>query len=273
MSNKKNTQKNKSTQKKIKTKKKATKASSKQKENKAVKLINKNLKKASKKINPVIEEAKKKASQLKKRLTENKSLKRPETATKTENEFAEKDYVEDAIKNARSIFTSGEKVLYAALQKKLLNIRPKAVVVTNKRIILYEKGFFKANFIDYLWKDLADAHLREDILRSTISFELHNGNKFVIDKLPKDHARKIYSIAQEKEEEWREINRNRDLEEKRALSGGHHIVIGNDNESENKTHNKDSIKKKLKELKELLEDDLITNEEFIAKKEELIKKL
>ena len=101
------------------------------------------------------------------------------------------------------------------------------------------------------------------MLGAELKFEFESGS-IIIGRLPKNQAKKIYSIAQEKEEEWLEKRRLRDIEETRAKSGASHIVVGKNSEQIN-------IKTKLLELKNLLKEDLITQDEYHRKKAEILK--
>lgn len=176
-----------------------------------------------------------------------------------------KELLDKAIKESEKLFTSGEKHLCAAVQQKLLlNLLPHSIIVTNKRVVKHIPGVFKATFEDYLWKDLKDVHLIEKVFGAQLNFEFNQGS-IVIENLPKNQAKKIYTIAQEREEEWVEKRRLRDMEETRAKSGGSHINIGNQEKSDTKS--------KLLELKSLLEEDLITQDEYQRKKAEILKEV
>ena len=78
---------------------------------------------------------------------------------------------------------------------------------------------------DYQWKDLHDAKLSENTLPnicgSRIEFHVgKNQSSLVIDGIESSIASSIYVYAQSQEQEWEEKRRIRDLEEKRAASGG-----------------------------------------------------
>ncbi|MCK4968841.1 MAG: PH domain-containing protein, partial [Candidatus Aenigmarchaeota archaeon] len=164
------------------------------------------------------------------------------------------DQSKQVLIEVEKIFTDGEKHLSLAIQKKpIINILPHAIIVTNKRIIKYQPRILGTVFVDYLWKDLKDVHLRETIFGGHLNFTFELGN-IIITHIPKDQAKEIYRIAQEREEEWCEKKRHRHLEETRAKSGANHILV---NGSQNNSSNTD-LRTKLLELKELLKDDIIT---------------
>jgi len=114
-----------------------------------------------------------------------------------------------------------------------------------------------------LWKDIIEVHLNEKLLGCELVFEFENG-EIVLDKLPKNQAKKIYSISQEREEEWVEKKRLRRIEETRAASGASQIMV-------NASNNSSSTKAKLVELKNLLDEGLITQDEYHKKKDVILK--
>jgi hypothetical protein len=74
-------------------------------------------------------------------------------------------------------------------------------------------------FTDFVWKDIADVHTKEEIIGAIFSVETISGAETGIDYLPRVQARKLYQYAQERNQMEREARRLRDLEEKRAESG------------------------------------------------------
>ena len=80
--------------------------------------------------------------------------------------------------------------------------------------------------------------------------------------MPKKKAKELYRYAQEREEEWRTKKRARNIEAARASSGASSIVVGQTSGSH--------MKSKLLELKQLLEEELITQDEYYKKKNEFL---
>jgi|TARA_B100001971_G_C18248534_1_gene576291 hypothetical protein len=170
------------------------------------------------------------------------------------------------IERAKKLFTSDEKELCVVVQQKpVVNLLPHSIIVTNRRIIRHLPGILRVKFEDYLWKDLIDVHLSERLLGGRLKFRFGNGS-FVIDKLPKDQSKRVYAIAQEREEEWVERKRMRMIEESRAKSGATFLHVGKDGQ-------KVDVKSKLVELKTLLDESLITQDEYDSKKAELLKRI
>jgi hypothetical protein len=169
-----------------------------------------------------------------------------------------------ALTSCQKLYTDGEKTLGAAVQQKpLFNMLPHSVVVTNKRVILHQPQVFRTNFVDFLWKDIVKVHLTDRVFGSQLTFQFKTGH-IATSYLPKNQAKKVYSIAQAREEEWVEKRRMRHIEEQRAKSGANHIVVGN------KEGNAMGIKERLLELDELLKDGLVTQDEYQNKKMEIL---
>lgn len=183
---------------------------------------------------------------------------------KSINAEQRKELLDKAVEYAKKVFTEGEKQLCAIVQQKpMLNLLPHSIVVTNKRVIRCIPKIFGAKFEDFLWKDLKSVHLNEKLLGCELIFEFENGT-ITLDKLPKNQAKKIYSVSQEREEEWIEKNRLRMIEETRAASGASQIMVST-------TTDQSGTKAKLLELKNLLDEGLITQDEYHKKKDIILK--
>jgi hypothetical protein len=167
------------------------------------------------------------------------------------------------------LLTSGERVLYIAVQKPVtVDLSPDVVVLTNRRFMHYKPSMFgRAEFRDYIWRDLKEAQLTENVFRSTISLQAANGDRIVVDDLVKAQARRLYSIAQEMEENVREELRMREMEEKRAAAGG--IVL----QGATPQQAAEDPMQALAKLKQLADAGLITTDEYEAKKKEILARL
>src|ERR1700710_2145843 len=120
------------------------------------------------------------------------------------------------------LLTTGEEIIYIATQKKpLVNLLPDCVAITNKRLLFFTPANLglSIKFVDFVWKDVVDVFIKEEIIGAIFSAKTTNGAEMGVDYLPKVQARKLYQYAQERKEEEREARRLRDLEEKRAESG------------------------------------------------------
>ncbi len=195
------------------------------------------------------------------------------------------------------LLTTDEEILYIAVQKKpLVNILPECVALTNKRILFFTPTNLglSIKFIDFVWKDIVDVYTKEEIIGAIFSVKTTNGAEMGIDYLPKVQARKLYQYAQERKEAEREARRLRDLEEKRAESG----AIQFDNGARaaafqpvapvavpepepihipepavQEAVKPDELTEKLKKLRMLFDNGLISQEEYNHKKLDLLSDL
>src|ERR1700749_2897815 len=130
--------------------------------------------------------------------------------------------VEKIYLRLNDLLTTGEDILYIAVQKKpIVNLFPDCVALTNKRVLFFTPANLglSIKFVDFVWKDIVDVFTKEEIIRAIFSVRTVAGAEMGVDYLPKVQARKLYQYAQERKEAEREARRLRDLEEKRAESG------------------------------------------------------
>ena len=138
------------------------------------------------------------------------------------NEEQDPRAVEKIYLRLTDLLTTGEEPLYIAVQKKpIVNLFPDCVALTNKRVLFFTPANLglTIKFIDFVWKDIVDVYTKEEIIGAIFSVKTTNGAEMGVDYLPKVQARKLYQYAQERKEAEREARRLRDLEEKRAESG------------------------------------------------------
>ena len=173
------------------------------------------------------------------------------------------------------LLTKGEEPLYIAVQKPILpDLTPEIMVMTNRRLMHYQPDLFgRAKFIDYIWRDMRSVEMEENVWRATITIEIINGDKIRVDNLVKEQARRLYSIAQQMEENVREELRLREMEEKRAAAGG--VILGGLSSVSSGTSASPTEEpvQALSKLKQLMEAGLITPAEYEAKKKEILSRL
>ncbi len=75
------------------------------------------------------------------------------------------------------------------------------------------------SFHDYQWQDVLDVSMKQGMLSTEIVIETAAG-KQEIGAIEKEQARRLYGLAQQLEQEWREKRRVREMEEARAKAGG-----------------------------------------------------
>jgi len=207
--------------------------------------------------------------------------------------------VEKVYLRLADLLTTGEEILYIAVQKKpIVNLFPDCVALTNKRILFFTPANLglTIKFLDFVWKDIVDVFTKEEIIGAIFSVKTTNGAEMGVDYLPKVQARKLYQYAQERKEAEREARRLRDLESKRAESGSIQFdnaartvaqqpvapaVQASDPEPVHilvppvtqETPKPDELTEKLKKLRMLFDSGLISQEEYNHKKLDLLSEL
>jgi hypothetical protein len=216
------------------------------------------------------------------------------------NEEQDPKTVEKIYLRLADLLTTGEEALYIAVQKKpLVNLFPDCIALTNKRILFFTPANLglSIKFIDFVWKDIVDVYTKEEIIGAIFSVKTTNGAEMGVDYLPKIQARKLYQYAQERKESEREARRLRDLEEKRAESGSIQfenaarmgaqqpvVPVAPVPEAEPahtpapapivyEAPKPDELTEKLKKLRMLFDNGLISQEEYNHKKLDLLNDL
>lgn len=194
--------------------------------------------------------------------------------------------VEKVYSRLNDLLNADEEIIYIAVQKKpLVNITPDCVAITDKRIFFFTAANLglSIKFIDFVWKDVIEVRIKEELLGAVFSIKTLNGAETSVDFLPKVQARKLYQYGQEREQTEREERRQRDMEEKRAASGTIHTDLPRFTSPQNQPEpaapkpveevKPDELTAKLKKLKTLFDNGLITQEEYNQKKLELLSEL
>lgn len=183
------------------------------------------------------------------------------------NEEQDPKVVEQVLSRVKDILTTGEEVKYIAVQKKLVNISPDSVVLTNKRFIIYRPSLTGVSFEDYPWRDLHDAKIKETLLGAWLSYQTVQGRFISVDSLPKAQARRLYALSQEMEEMARVEMRARELEDKRAAAGG--VIVQSPSAPAHVPAAPDPLAT-LQKLKGMLDAGLISQAEYDQKKSEIL---
>jgi len=210
--------------------------------------------------------------------------------------------VEKVYNRLVDLLTTGEEIIYIATQKKpLVNILPDCVALTTKRVLFFTPANLglSIKFIDFVWKDVVDVTIKEEIIGAVFMVKTTNQAEMGVDYLPKVQARKLYQYAQERKEDEREARRLRDLEEKRAESGSISLdrtapvqqsvtpapaplpepivaaapVVPASTPLVVHVEERDELTEKLKKLRTLFDMGLISQDEYNAKKLELLSDL
>lgn len=197
------------------------------------------------------------------------------------SQFLSEEQDESAVRKilpkVSELLTKDEVIEYIAVQKKLVvNISPDAIVLTNKRFIFVQPGLFGMQFQDHPWREVQDVHMSEQMIGATLSCRTTTGKVILCDSIPKKQARKVYSYAQQVEEQAYDKRQQIELEKIRASAGG--VVVHSPAAQPvpppplPATPADDPVAA-LAQLKKLLAAELITEEEFASKKAEILARL
>lgn len=199
--------------------------------------------------------------------------------------------VEKVLGKLNDMLTNNEELIYMAVQKKpAVNLLPDCIAVSNKRIFYCEPGNFgiTMNFKDISWKSVKEVSFKEEIFGSKfICVPLH-GENIITEYIPKVQARKLYQAAYEQLENFKEQQRQTDLEERRSVPSPVTVnAVTPEPVSEEPAaffsppaaapqhveEPEDETTLKLRKLKSLYDKHLITQEEYEAKKADILDSL
>jgi hypothetical protein len=105
------------------------------------------------------------------------------------------------------MLSSNEELIYIAVQKRpAVNLLPDCIAVSNKRIFYCEPGNFgiTMNFKDISWKSIHEVTFKEELFGSKFTCTPIQGVPIVTDFIPKLQARKLYQVAHEQLENYKE---------------------------------------------------------------------
>ncbi|RZK80429.1 MAG: hypothetical protein EOO92_07660 [Pedobacter sp.] len=192
--------------------------------------------------------------------------------------------VERVLGKLNDMLTSNEELIYMAVQKKpAVNLLPDCIAVSNKRIFYCEPGNFgiTMNFKDISWKSIKEVSFKEEFFGSKFICVPQHGENIITEYIPKVQARKLYQAAYEQLEKFKEQFRQDELEEKRAKPSAVTVNAIAEEPTAIKEPEviipqvkveepEDETTLKLRKLKTLYDKHLITQEEYEAKKADIL---
>lgn len=218
------------------------------------------------------------------------------------NEEQDPKTAEKVLGKVSDMLTPGEQVVYLAVQKKpAVTLIPDSIVVTDKRLIFCKPGNLglTTNFDIYSWRDIKQVSFKEEFFGAKFTAVPSQGENLTVDYIPKVQARKLYQFCNQQLDREKEQERERTLQREKALKS--------QNETETKPvieenlHRgfeapsvpvqpsvqdapsvpapeiakslEDEITQKLQKLRGLYEKQLITQEEYEAKKADILSQL
>ena len=191
--------------------------------------------------------------------------------------------VERVLGKLHDMLNTNEELIYMAVQKKpAVNLLPDCIAVSNKRIFYCEPGNFgiTMNFKDISWKSIKEVSFKEEFFGSKFICVPQHGENIVTEYIPKVQARKLYQISYEQLENFKEKQRLDSLEEKRAAPSPVTVNAVADEPPAATIPTtlatdepEDETTLKLRKLKTLYDKQLITQEEYDAKKANILDSL
>lgn len=209
----------------------------------------------------------------------------------TENILKNDSRIQKAIEHLSSVMIEGEKIESIAVQQRIYTIFPflfgngliphrrQIIAATSGRLIWMKRNIISGyDILDFRWQDIGEVFLQVGIFGSDLKIKFYNSTDLSLNKnygvlrhligFNKSMTQAIYRIVQFQDQSWREKRRIRGLEELRAKSGG--INVGNQlKESSPPTDNENNIQK-LKQAKQLLDENLISDSEYETIKAKII---
>jgi ABC-type amino acid transport substrate-binding protein len=199
----------------------------------------------------------------------------------TNDNSSQDSRVDKALEHLNSVLVSGETLDAWAIQRRLFALTSRRILIaaTSGRFIKIKRGLLGGfDMTDFRWQDLGDAKIKVGIFGADIFMKIYGSTDLAISKdsdqvlvLPgfrKDQAEKIYRLAQDQDQSWREKRRIRELEELRAKSGG--VTIGTNTGSQQAANVSEDASAKLEQARQMLEKKLITDSEFESIKARII---
>jgi hypothetical protein len=196
------------------------------------------------------------------------------------NEQQDAKAVEKVYTRLVELLPPGEDTLYIATQKKpLVNLLPETIVITNRRVLFFSPANLglSLKFVDFVWKDIADVNMKEEIIGSVFTIKTVQGAEMSVDYLPKVQGRKLYQFSQECRENERKREELHKVQNTPFMSfeaPAPQTYAPPAPAPEPVVEQKpDELTEKLKKLKLLFDNGLISQEEYNQKKLELLSEL
>jgi len=203
--------------------------------------------------------------------------------------------VEKVLGKLNDLLTKDEELIYMAVQKKpAVNLLPDCIAVSNKRIFYCEPGNFgiTMNFKDISWKNVKEVSFKEEFFGSKFICVPQSGENIITEYIPKVQARKLYQAAYEQLEDFKAQQRLDGMEERKSSASPVTVnAVAPEFSYEEPQEEKptspispssftpkaeepeDETTLKLRKLKTLYDKQLITLDEYEAKKADILNSL
>jgi hypothetical protein len=201
------------------------------------------------------------------------------------NEEQDPKSVEKVVGKLNDLLSNNEELIYIAVQKKpAVNLMPDCIALSNKRIFYCEPANFgiTMNFKDISWKSIKEVSFKEELFGSKFICVPQHGENIVTEYIPKVQARKLYQAAKEQLDLYQEELRRMEREEKQPVERFTYVEeepleiqspiteILPEPQPVLLEEPEDETTLKLRKLKTLFDKQLITLEEYEAKKASIL---
>lgn len=184
-----------------------------------------------------------------------------------------------ALNTLQRLLLNDETIIHSSSQVRLAALLHRRIIVatTSSRLIIFKRRLIGGyQMIDVRWQDLRDAAINENLLEKYFGavFKAHVAGRGiqVVSGLEVATARALYVFCQQQEQEWREKNRIRSIEEDRAKSGG--MVLGHlGGHISDASPTAEEPLSRLKKAKDMLNEGLISDAEFETIKARIVNSL
>lgn len=200
--------------------------------------------------------------------------------------------VEKVLGKLNDMLTTSEELIYLAVQKRpAVNLLPDCIAVSNKRIFYCVPANFgiTMNFKDISWKSIKEVSFKEELFGSKFICVPQHGENIITEYIPKVQARKLYQAAYEQLEGFKEQQHQAEADERRAAAqpaapatpvATIEIPVQEITVVETPAaaytppapieEHEDETTLKLRKLKTLYDKQLITQDEYEAKKADIL---
>lgn len=189
--------------------------------------------------------------------------------------------VEKVLSKLGDLLNSGEELIYLAVQKKpAVNLLPDSIALTNKRLFYCEPANFgiTMHIKDISWKSIKEISFKEEIFGSKFICVPQSGENIITEYIPKVQARKLYQATQEQLDQYHQdaesktatpgITTNFNIEEIEEAEEVQPLAIAAQPLVEETPEDETTLK--LRKLKTLFDKQLITQDEYEAKKASIL---
>lgn len=198
--------------------------------------------------------------------------------------------VEKVLGKLNDMLTTNEELIYLAVQKRpAVNLLPDCIAVSNKRIFYCVPANFgiTMNFKDISWKTIKEVSFKEELFGSKFICVPQHGENIITEYIPKVQARKLYQAAYEQLEGFKEQQRLAEADERRPAQPAAPVatieipvqeITAVETPAAAYTpptpapveEQEDETTLKLRKLKTLYDKQLITLDEYEAKKADIL---